>query len=184
MEKKDIREQYLSIRDQMSEAECMEKSALILKKLLKTDAFLRAWKVGLYASTGNEVITYPLIAKSKMLDKGVSFPRILDTDKKSMVFQYVLGMQDLKPGKFGILEPDENSTVMENPDVIIMPLVAFDGEKNRIGHGGGYYDRYLLEHPDTVKIALAYELQKTGRIEISEHDIRPDLIITEENIYE
>ena len=162
----------------------MEKSAVILKKLIKNDAYLRAWKVGLYASMAHEVITYPLIQRSIMLDKGVSFPRIEDRAKREMLFRYITNVADLNAGSFGILEPSQKATVMEHPDVIIMPLVAFDVCRNRFGQGGGYYDRYFSRHPECFKIALAYESQKTERIPTDEWDVRPDLIITEEAIYD
>ena len=184
MDKATIRDKILNIRSAMPESECLEKSAAILKKLDKLDAFLRAWKVGLYASTGNEVITYPLIGRAMMLDKGVAFPYIASASEQEMVFKYILSVTDLKPGPFKLLQPGANATVMEMPDVIIMPLVAFDADKNRIGHGGGYYDRYLKSHPASFKIALAYECQRVDTIEAKSHDIRPDLIITEEKIYE
>lgn len=166
----------------MSMDECMEKSAIILKTLTKQDAFLRAWKVGIYASFGNEVITYPLIPRAKQLDKGVAFPYFTEKDQ-NMVFKYVLSVSDLQTGAFHILQPKERATIMEHPDLIVMPLVAFDAQKNRIGMGGGYYDRYFEKHPDTFKIALAYECQKTEQITPDPYDIRPDLIITEENVY-
>lgn len=184
MEKNEIRKRILSARDALSDQDCMEMSTSILKKLLKTDAFLRAWKVGLYASVKNEVITYPLIGKSAMLDKGVAFPKITDPVQKQMVFRYVLGMNDLKTGTFGILEPQDNTTVMEQPDVIILPVVAFDSMLNRIGQGGGYYDVYLKAHPKAYKIGLAYEFQKTESIPRKGWDVPLDLIITEEQIYE
>ncbi len=182
--KAEIRERILSIRRTMTDEESMEKSAVILKKLLKTDAFLRAWKVGLYASMEHEVITYPLISKSLQLDKGVSFPRITDRKAKQMIFQYVQKMNDLMPGTHGILEPSGNATVMEQPDVIIVPVVAFDKELNRIGSGGGYYDRYLQSHPEAVKIGIAYEFQKSEKIDALPTDVKCDMIITEEHIYD
>ena len=184
MDKAQIRKQILAVRNAMDETACMEKSAKILKTLYIQDAFLRAWKVGLYASTAHEVITYPLIGRAQILDKGVSFPYITSAKDKEMVFKYALKTSDLKSGPLGILQPDEKATVMEKPDVIILPLVAIDEKNNRIGHGGGFYDKYLAAHKDCFSIALAFECQKTECIEPDPWDIRPDMIITEEKIYE
>lgn len=183
MEKDQIREQYLAIRNAMSMEACMEKSAVILKKLEKQDVFLRSWKVALYASCKNEVITYPLIARAKQLDKGVAFPSFT-AKEPHMDFRYILSVSDLKAGAFHMLQPKENATIMEHPDLIVMPLVAFDAQRNRIGMGGGYYDRYLTAHPKAYTIAIGYECQKTETIPADPFDIRPDLIITEENIYD
>ena len=184
MDKKQIRADVIEKRRMLSDEERMEKSVRILKKLDKQDAFLKAWKVALYASDDREVITYPLINRAQFLDKGVSFPKVTSNDQKEMTFLYVLSVSDLKPGFKGILEPDASATVMERPDLIIMPLVAFDPNRNRIGQGGGYYDRYLKEHPDIFTIALAFECQKVDRIPAEEWDIRPNMIITENSIYE
>ena len=182
MEKEQIRARMLQVRNEMEEDACMEKSAKILKQLTRQDIFLKSWKVAMYASTQNEVITYPLIARAKQLDKGVAFPSFTGQDRE-MVFRYILSVSDLKPGTFRILQPPQHATVMEHPDLIVMPLVAFDEQRNRIGMGGGYYDRYLRAHPESYTIALAYECQKTEQIETDSNDIRPDMIITEEKIY-
>ena len=183
MEKDQIRDRYLNIRNAMSMEACMEKSAIILKTLAKQDVFLRSWKVGLYASCENEVITYPLIERAKLLDKGVAFPSFQARDP-NMNFRYILSVSDLKAGAFHILQPQEHATIMEHPDLIVMPLVAFDAQRNRIGMGGGYYDRYLAAHPEVHTIAVGYECQKTETILADPFDIRPELIITEENIYD
>ncbi len=167
----------------LSEQDLMEKSAEILKKLCRTDEYLRAWKVALYASFDREVITYPLIGRSKMLDKGVAFPVITDPGKREMVFSYVLSVSNLKKGTFGIPEPSKDATVMEEPDVVIVPLVAFDEKKNRVGHGMGYYDRYLAVHPDAFTIGLAFACQRTEEIPADPTDIPLNMIITEDAVY-
>lgn len=185
MEDKDsIRKRILAVRNAMSDMDCMEKSARILKKLDKTDIFLSAYKVAIYASFANEVITYPLINRAMFLDKGVAFPYIVSEENCEMIFKYVLNISGLKPGKYHILAPEEKAVTMEQPDLIIMPLVAFDENRNRIGYGKGYYDRYLKEHPNCKTIALAYEDQKVEKIPADDNDFRPQMIITEEKIYE
>ncbi|MBR6452452.1 MAG: 5-formyltetrahydrofolate cyclo-ligase [Lachnospiraceae bacterium] len=183
MTKKEIRDRVNERLTALSGEECMEKSAAILKRLGLRDEYLRAWKVALYASGTREVITYPMIARSRQLDKGVAFPAITDREKKEMVFRYVLSVSDLKCGTFGIPEPAENATVMEQPDVVIVPLVAFDEKKNRIGHGMGYYDRYLAAHPDAFTIGLAFSCQRTDAIPAEPTDVALDLIITEDTVY-
>lgn len=184
MEKRTARKEALDNRNSLTEEDCMIKSAAILKSLYGLDAFLRAYKVGMYASIGNEVITYPLIGRAQILDKGVAFPIVTDKDNREMVFKYILKVSDLKKGYMSIPEPLDSKTEMEHPDVIVMPLVAFDESLNRVGYGKGYYDRYLSKHPEAVKIGLAYECQKTDLIDTDDNDIKCDYIITEEKIYE
>lgn len=68
-------------------------------------------------------------------------------------------------------------------DVIVVPLVAFDLEGNRIGMGGGYYDRFLKRYPKAQKIGLAYEFQKVDEIPAEPHDIRLNAVVTEKQTY-
>ena len=90
--------------------------------------------------------------------------------------------EDLTCSKRGIWEPIPNEEVILEDALMIMPLVAFDAEKNRIGYGGGYYDKYLKVHKNHKKIAIAFEDQLVSHIEPEEHDRKPDYIITETRI--
>ena len=63
-----------------------------------------------------------------------------------------------------------------------MPGVAFDEQCHRVGYGGGYYDRYLEKHPGLIHIALAFEFQIFPEVPSEEHDIRPEMIVTENRI--
>ena len=84
--------------------------------------------------------------------------------------------------KYGIKYVDKNN-IGDNFDLIIMPGVAFDRYGNRIGYGGGYYDKYLLNiKEDIKKIALAYDIQVIDDIHREKHDIKVDCIITEKEI--
>ena len=71
----------------------------------------------------------------------------------------------------------------QKPDVIICPLIGFDNSLNRLGRGGGYYDRSLHKYKNTIKIGFAYSIQKIKMIPIENHDISMDVIITEKAIY-
>ena len=83
---------------------------------------------------------------------------------------------------YGIPEPISNKVIY--PDILLVPLVAFDKYLNRIGYGGGYYDRYLKKIKKRKKIltiGLAYSFQKVKKIEAEQNDIKLDSIITEKN---
>ncbi len=87
--------------------------------------------------------------------------------------------------KYQIREPDPSFSAFVDPSVlqvIIVPLLAFDVNRQRLGYGGGYYDRYL-KNTDALKIGVAYEVQKTDLDLRQEHDVPLDLIITEKSIY-
>ena len=89
----------------------------------------------------------------------------------------------LKINKFGIPEPV--SSKMFYPDILLVPLVAYDASLNRLGYGGGYYDRYIEKIEKVkkvVKIGLAFSFQKISSIPINQYDKRLDFIVTEKEI--
>ena len=89
----------------------------------------------------------------------------------------------LKLNKFGIPEPEEIKKVF--PDVIFVPIVAFDNRLYRIGYGGGYYDRYiqkLSNKKKLFKIGIAHSCQKINKVPINKYDKKLDIIITEKYI--
>ena len=89
----------------------------------------------------------------------------------------------LKINKFGIPEP--LSSKIFYPDILLVPLVAYDSSLNRLGYGGGYYDRYIKKIEKikkVIKIGLAFSFQKISSIPINQYDKRLDFIVTEKEI--
>ena len=89
----------------------------------------------------------------------------------------------LRVNKFGIPEPV--SSKIFYPDILLVPLVAYDNNLNRLGYGGGYYDRFIEKLEKTkkiIKIGLAFSFQKISSIPIDQYDKRLDFIITEKEI--
>jgi 5-formyltetrahydrofolate cyclo-ligase len=88
----------------------------------------------------------------------------------------------LEINKYGIPEPISNK--IKYPDILLVPIVAYDKDLNRIGYGGGFYDRYLEKIKKVKKvttIGLAYSFQKVKKIITNKYDIKLDFIITEKN---
>jgi 5-formyltetrahydrofolate cyclo-ligase len=69
------------------------------------------------------------------------------------------------------------------PGVLIMPLVAFTGNGDRIGQGGGFYDKWIGAHPDVIRIALAWDIQKVDEMPIEPHDMRVSAVVTPTRVY-
>ena len=91
----------------------------------------------------------------------------------------------LKINRYGIPEPEAKDLVY--PDIILVPLVAFDKNLNRLGYGGGYYDRLiekLSKKKKIIKIGLALSVQKIEKVPINKYDQKLDFIITNEYIVE
>jgi 5-formyltetrahydrofolate cyclo-ligase len=123
--------------------------------------------------------------------KNVYIPKILDDDKTKVMRFYRYDGHFTK-GSFGILEPQNVSETSMYPDMkegvsdtlMIMPGVAFDINKNRLGYGGGFYDRYLQEHKefDIYKAAVAFDMQVLDELPVDIYDIKADCIVTEKRI--
>ena len=97
-------------------------------------------------------------------------------------FEFING-DPLKINKFGIAEPISAKKIY--PDIIFVPLVAYDDDLNRLGYGGGFYDRYLekvSKIKKIFKIGLGFSYQEIKKIPINKHDKKLDLIITEKKI--
>ena len=89
----------------------------------------------------------------------------------------------LRINKYGIPEPENKKIIY--PDILFIPLVAFDKNLNRVGYGGGFYDRYIQKikrKKKIILIGLAYSFQKVKRIPINKYDMKLDFIITEKNV--
>ena len=92
--------------------------------------------------------------------------------------------EPLIPNKYGIPEPTSSELVF--PDVIIVPIVAFDKHKYRIGYGGGYYDRYLKKIYNKKKcltIGFAFSFQKIKKVPVNKYDRKLDMILTERSFF-
>lgn len=181
-EKNLIRKQMKQLRADMTRTERFEKSMQIFEQLITVPEFKRADRIYTYVSMDNEIDTIMLIDYSLSLEKRVFVPRVSGRD---MEFYEISDISELSPGYMGIYEPDING---REPDYsrtgfMCMPGLAFDRSYNRIGYGGGFYDRYLSVDNKLYKAALAYEAQLLESIPAQDGDVRPDMIVTEESIY-
>lgn len=181
-EKNVIRKRMKQLRADMTRTERFEKSMRIFEQLITVPEFKRADRIYTYVSMDNEIDTIMLIDYSLSLEKRVFVPRVSGRD---MEFYEISDISELSPGYMGIYEPDING---KEPDYsrtgfMCMPGLAFDRSYNRIGYGGGFYDRYLSVENKLYKAALAYEAQLLESIPAQDGDVRPDMIVTEENIY-
>ena len=179
--KQDIRKRVLEKRNGLNKQEWEEKSDMILEKVISHPIFLRAEEVYCYVDFRNEVATRKLIEKCWECEKKVAVPKI---EGKKMTFYYISSWMDLSAGHWGILEPQASEEAKGESVCVIMPGAVFDKKRNRIGYGKGYYDTYLHEHPRYETIALAFELQVEEEIPYEAHDILPQIIVTEEQVYD
>ncbi|MCF0148267.1 MAG: 5-formyltetrahydrofolate cyclo-ligase [Clostridium sp.] len=179
-EKKLLRNKILLIRDSLEEEVKNNMDYEIYKKLIDSELYLNANNIFIYMSFGKEIETKNIINKALKDKKKVYIPKIYKEDKSMRAIR-LKSLAELKENSMGILEPIDDSDYInkEKIDLIIVPGVVFDLSGNRIGYGGGYYDRYLEDiKAIRNKLVLAYDLQVIDFIDSEIHDIKFDYIIT------
>ena len=176
MGKGDIRDIKLKELRSQETSESVKKSFLVMKKLLTIPEFSKSKEIFLYISTNNEVDTLLIADECLKSGKNVYGPI---TDKIIEVGK-IKSLDELKPGKFGIKEP-QISSKKDSFDIILVPGVVFDEYGSRIGHGGGYFDKFLSK-THGKKIGLAFDFQVIKKIASQPHDVPVDIIITEKRI--
>ncbi len=160
----------------MNEKVYMSYSNMILANLIEVPQFQHAKKVFIYISKYPEPFTRDIIAFCFMSRKEVYVPIL--REGKMYIAKYK-PTDELRVVEFGLKEPTNATPSCENPDVAIVPMMAYDENKNRLGHGNGYYDRYLKDK-DIYKIGICFSQYGIDKIACDEHDIPMDMIITEE----
>ena len=103
-----------------------------------------------------------------------------DPSKKALAFRQVRSLaQDLQKGVYGIMEPKPAcpKRILGRMDLIVVPGVAFDKTGNRLGRGGGYYDKALRRAKKVYKIGLCFREQLVKKVPMTEHDVRMDRVI-------
>lgn len=179
MNKEAARKKIRALRSEISEQERKERDALIRERLYQLSSFQEADTFFSFVSHGTEVDTKQIISELLQKGKRVAVPKVIG---REMRFSFISSLDELKEGCMGILEPVSDNFTEEREGVMLMPGLAFDREKNRVGYGGGYYDRYLAGENSFVKVAVAYDFQIVDKIEAEESDIRPDRIVTDERV--
>ena len=186
---KKIRNIIKEKRSQLSEKELHLTSKAITERIRSFKFPKELTKIGIYYAVNNEVDVHPLCKILWQESKRVYLPIV---EKKKLLFGEYRDTSNLKNNRFKIPEPIvgiESQISAFELDLIFMPLVAFDPMGNRIGMGGGFYDRTLdnkqldndLKKP--ILVGVAYEFQKQNQIQPNPWDIPLDMIFTESKIY-
>ena len=183
-DKKSQRKISLAKRADISDEKRREMSDRISEYLDSNESYKDSLCVLVYADYNNEVETDRIVLKALLSGKEVYMPKVKG---REMEFYRVFSVSELEPGSFGIREPldIEHFRYEEKAGTIcLLPLACFDDNGNRIGYGGGFYDKYLSRTKVDKKIGLAFACQHTEVIECDDHDIRLDMVVTEEGIKE
>lgn len=183
--KKELRKRIQSLRNNLPLEQRVKKSKIIVEKLSKTEEYIGAKNILIYFPFRSEIDTTAIIKDALAKGKRVILPRVANGGLE-LYFVKDLSKQ-LEKGSFGIMEPIPSLCELATPeqvDLAIIPGVAFDANLNRLGYGGGFYDRLSEDLPSgTKKIALSFEIQMVQGIPTTDEDKKIDMIITERKIY-
>jgi len=179
--KKALRVSLKALREAFSEAECEESSHRIFTLLLTLPEWQNARTVHIYiGALPGEVRTLPIIRWCWDEGRNVIVPVVGKDGDMGHVF--LAPATALATTRWGGLEPrDAEPADPLTADVVIVPGVAFDRSGNRLGMGGGFYDRFLST-VTTPKIALAHAFQIVDAVPVNSHDRRVDLIVTPDEV--
>ncbi len=175
-DKAELRKRYRALRDAIPADARAQRSSAIARLLLTVERFEHAGSVFIYVSAGSEVVTHGLIGACLAAGKTVVVPRVA-VEPDAMHAVVIRSADDLAPGRFGIPEPTTHDPFDATPDITLVPGLAFTRTGQRLGMGGGYYDRYLVQHPATYKIGLCFEEQLAEVLPADAHDVGMDEVL-------
>ena len=153
----------------------------LLKNILKKFSLIKNKKIGAYFPINYEIDCLEILKQLEKSGHKISLP-ITKKGNKMDFFEWSF-KEPLLIGKIGIPEPYSKKKVY--PDILLVPLVAFNKYKFRLGYGGGYYDRYIQKIKKIKKIltiGMAFSFQEVRKLPINEHDKKLDYIFTENYI--
>lgn len=183
--KRKLRKRFIELRKKMSAIEVYSKSCFIFSKLINTEEYQNAEIIHCYVSISiqNEVETRNMI--QHMLDHGkiVALPKI---EKNGRLSHFIIqDLEELQENKWGVAEPvanNKNRLDTNVLDLVIVPMVAGDEQKNRLGYGKGYYDRFLSGLRAT-KTGVLFDAQLfKNTLPRDKFDVQLDMLITESTL--
>lgn len=178
-DKKLLRDHFRKHLRHQSLEERREKSKIISDLVFDLPAFRKAKAVMLYVAMDEEVDTHGILREAFREKKHVLLPVVLE-EKNEMISAELFAPNRMKPGKYGIMEPEGWSSPfpMRDLDMVFVPGLAFDKKNHRLGRGKGYYDRFLARLSSKVAtVGLAFDVQLTDELPIEPHDVRLDLVV-------
>jgi len=181
-----LRQKILGARDGLSDKARQAKSMSVMQNFWTLPGMQQWSTLFIYVNFRSEVETLELIKKCINRDIRVAVP-LVDASAVRMIPLLIKDPeQDLVPGYYNIPEPDPKKSLRLEPgeiDAAVIPGSVFDIHGGRLGYGGGYYDRFLLnDAPQAKRIGLAFELQVVDKVPLEPHDQPLDILITEERI--
>ncbi len=186
LDKRTLRKDMLKKRNSMTSHEVESQSKIIISKLVNLDEFKSSENIMIYLSYKNEVDTNLLLDICLEESKKVIVPLCIEGENRMIPCEIKDPKKELQENSMGIKEPHKElarEVNVKSIDLVIVPGVVFDLKGNRIGFGGGYYDRFLKLATNAKSIALCYDYQIIDNyIPAEDFDISMEKVITEKKI--
>lgn len=175
MDKKELRRKIREQKRAMTPAQIEEKSLRLGELFFETEQYRNAKTIYGYLPYNQEVRTVFMLERAIADGKKVAVPKVYGEE---MLFIYMTDLRLVEKSDFGIPEPIADGPVADDPTaLVLMPGLAFDPEGNRMGYGGGFYDKFLEKEPNHPTVALCYDFQMLPHLETQAHDIPVDLVL-------
>ena len=175
MDKKELRRQIRQLKRAMTEEQIVEASEKLGELFVDTPQYKNAKTIYGYLPYNQEVRTVPMLERAIRDGKRVAVPKVYGDDMK---FIYMEDLSRVELGYAGIPEPVDDGPVADDPTaLVLMPGMAFTQKGDRMGYGGGFYDKFLASEPEHPTVALCYAFQMVESLPTEEYDIPVDCVL-------
>jgi 5-formyltetrahydrofolate cyclo-ligase len=186
-EKKNLRAIMSACREALPGERAAASSEIVERRLIASEFYRAASAAVLYSPIGNEVSTGRILADALASGRAVFYPRV-DASTGAIVARRIRDRSELARGAYGILEPPESAEPLDSKKfaniVVCVPGLAFGLEGQRLGRGGGHYDRFIGHLAgEAISVGLAYSFQLLDRIPETGLDRRLNFIVTESAVH-
>ena len=175
MDKKELRARIREQKRAMTEEQIVAASARLGELFVNTPQYRQAKTIYGYLPYNQEVRTVPMLEQAMRDGKRVAVPKCYGSEMK---FIYMDDLSKTEKGYANIPEPIEDGPVADDKTaLVLMPGMAFTKAGDRMGYGGGFYDKFLAAEPDHPTVALCYEFQMVEALPTEEYDIPVDCVL-------
>lgn len=182
MDKAELRKKAAAAIGGITPAELAAQSAAITRLVIDSPQFSGCATLFVYLSLAAEADTSAMLSAAFKVGKRVAAPRCRPNG--AMDFIYLSSPDDTAAGLYGILEPRGERVARPLPhDLMLVPALLFTASGQRLGRGGGYYDRYLANHPSCFTMGLCLDCQLTDSLPAEPHDAALCAVATAHKIY-
>ena len=176
MDKQALRAEIRAKKRALSEAQIVRASEALCRQMAVHPAYQAAKSLYAYLSYNQEVRTRAIMEQAQRDGKRVAVPKVFGEE---MRFLWLDDLDAVAPGYSKIPEPVADGPEADDAQaLVLMPGLAFDPQGHRCGYGGGFYDRYLMAHPQHKTLALCFDFQMFAHLETEAHDIPVDFVLS------